>query len=1092
MEPTSVLLVEDNAKDAYLLNLLLNKTSEMHFDVQRTGCLDGALSTLHSDTPIDVVLLDLNLPDSAGLDTLRAVRQASPDTAIVVQTGIDADELGLEAMTLGAQDYLIKSQIDGTLLARSLRYAIERQQTVTELRESQRRIRTLFNSAQDAILFVDSERHCVDANPAAIELLGYECQELLTLRLDELAYKQQASKLVENWESLLASGTFRGECSVRRKDGAELEVELRAVAGIYPGKQLVIIRDMTQYRQAERELLHTKSRLERTFASLNEAVLVLKPDDRTILTCNPAVETIFGYRPEELVGESVAKLHVNREAFDDFGEAARPHLTAEGMYRDELQMRCKDGRLLTADVTVTAMHEKGNDIDGLVKVIRDVTDRRAAEAAERDQRALAEALRDTAAAINSSLDLDTVLERILSNVVRVLPYDATEVMLLQGRSAYIVRSQGYTHNGYNQNELHHHLFPLDEYDNLDEMALTCKPSVIPNVDDFPGWIGLPFATWAKSFAGAPIYREGELMGFVNVLSKTPDHYSEADGERLQAFADQVAIAIRNARQYEVEQQRRRFAETLRRISFDFNSTLSLDAVFNLILTRLHDVLDFDSASIMRSQDGNCEVVAVDGFQHPEEKIGIRIPIDSRYPNHYVINQQRPLAMPDVSKVYPLFYEYGAANGHGPVKSWLGTPLVVNDETIGMLTLNRQAVQPFTDEEINLVSAFANHAARAIDNARLYEELESHSSHLAEAVDEATRELRHTLERFEAIMHNNPDGVLLLTPQGMIETSNPTAEELFGYTGSTLNTIPIEELVEIESQGNLKHALAAVRERQLTQRLEVTARRQDKMTFQAEVALAPISEGGRLLGIVCSLRDVSAFHAVEQMKDALISTAAHELRTPVTSIQGFSELLLTRQLDEPRQERYLGFIQQQSKQLARIIDDLLDIAKLESGHGLELNPTPIDLEPIIDEAVRPFIDVHPDHTFRVMHLNRLPPVFGDPFRLNQVINNLVSNAVKYSPDGGPIYIKTRVAPNYLMVSVEDKGVGIKPEQMGQLFERFYRADTSNTAAGGTGLGLTICKLIIEGHGGEIWVDSTYGEGSTFTFTLPLSGSEAPAE
>lgn len=259
-----------------------------------------------------------------------------------------------------------------------------------------------------------------------------------------------------------------------------------------------------------------------------------------------------------------------------------------------------------------------------------------------------------------------------------------------------------------------------------------------------------------------------------------------------------------------------------------------------------------------------------------------------------------------------------------------------------------------------------------------------------------------------------------------------------------------------------------------------------------------NEMGEIYRLVGVMDDITERKRVEQelqeinrLKTVFLSTAAHELRTPLTSIQGFSEILLTRQLEPARQKRYMSLINEQSTHLARIVDDLLNVSRLEAMRHLALNVETVNMADLINNVLIPFTESSPAHPITVQGLESCPGTTGDPFRLSQVVKNLVSNAVKYSPNGGPITIRGACTPGFLQISVQDSGIGITREQQSHLFEKFYRADASNTAIGGTGLGLAISKLIIELHGGKIWAESEYQHGSTFFFTLPLPG-EKPVE
>ena len=224
--------------------------------------------------------------------------------------------------------------------------------------------------------------------------------------------------------------------------------------------------------------------------------------------------------------------------------------------------------------------------------------------------------------------------------------------------------------------------------------------------------------------------------------------------------------------------------------------------------------------------------------------------------------------------------------------------------------------------------------------------------------------------------------------------------------------------------------------------------------------------------------------LNQLKTEFLSTAAHELRTPLTSIMGFSEILLTRQIDEERQTRFMTMIKDEATHLSNTIDDLLDISRLEAGRGLEIASEPIDMANLMNEVIPPFVETNPKHQFLFKGLQEYPPLEGDPFRIAQVGKNIISNAVKYSPEGGRIIIHSRVVEDHLEISVRDEGIGMTKTQQEHLFEKFYRADASNTSISGTGLGLVISKTIIELHGGKIWIESEAGVGTTVFIWLPL--------
>ncbi len=227
--------------------------------------------------------------------------------------------------------------------------------------------------------------------------------------------------------------------------------------------------------------------------------------------------------------------------------------------------------------------------------------------------------------------------------------------------------------------------------------------------------------------------------------------------------------------------------------------------------------------------------------------------------------------------------------------------------------------------------------------------------------------------------------------------------------------------------------------------------------------------------------------INHLKSELLTTI-HELRTPLTSVLGLSEMLLASDLGPSHRRRCLHIITEQSAHLTRIVDDLLEIYRLEAKPTFELNLESVSIFRLMRDVVLPFAEVTSIHDIHFEGVEGLSPVKGDPFRLAQVGRNLLSNAIKYSPQGGRITIRARVVTNFVEISVQDEGVGMTRAQQEPLFEPFYRADAYNLAIGGTGLGLAISKMIIERHGGKIWVESEQGTGTTVYFTLPAADDD----
>ena len=239
--------------------------------------------------------------------------------------------------------------------------------------------------------------------------------------------------------------------------------------------------------------------------------------------------------------------------------------------------------------------------------------------------------------------------------------------------------------------------------------------------------------------------------------------------------------------------------------------------------------------------------------------------------------------------------------------------------------------------------------------------------------------------------------------------------------------------------------------------------------------------------------------LDLMKDEFLSTVSHELRTPLTSIKGAAEILLKfRDVDHETQLEFLGIIDSESDRLTRLINDVLDLARMESG-DTEWHMSPVDLPAAIETAVNGThaLAINKNVTVKTGHSNNLPEVYSDPDKLVQVITNLLSNAIKFTPSGGLIHVESRLVPDddpktgirLVEVTVSDNGVGIPATDLELIFDRFQQAGSSlSDRPKGTGLGLAICKEIVVQLGGEIWAESDLGKGSTFLFTVPVVGNE----
>lgn len=345
---------------------------------------------------------------------------------------------------------------------------------------------------------------------------------------------------------------------------------------------------------------------------------------------------------------------------------------------------------------------------------------------------------------------------------------------------------------------------------------------------------------------------------------------------------------------------------------------------------------------------------------------------------------------------------------------------------------------------------------------------------------ALAETRDARGKLDAILHSVCDPLIVVDRRHQVVLVNRAAEELLGVCLYQSLGLALDQAISDTSlQGQVKAALRSGE----SGRRDFTFSEQGRTrVFQARTSI--LQDENRPAGTVILMHEVTREREVERMKSEFVSTAAHELQTPLTAIIGFAELLLSNnELTAEVRRESLQFVQKKAERLSRIVDDLLDIGKIETKRKLELFPEEVDVNQLLRQVVRAF-DLRPGHRLELT-LPEAPILLRlDQRRIVQALENILGNAVKYSPAGGLIRVCGRCEEGTYRVSITDQGIGMSEAQRERVFERFYRGDTSDTSSGGTGLGMSIARNNIEAHGGTIWVESKPGEGTQVHFRLPL--------
>jgi len=392
----------------------------------------------------------------------------------------------------------------------------------------------------------------------------------------------------------------------------------------------------------------------------------------------------------------------------------------------------------------------------------------------------------------------------------------------------------------------------------------------------------------------------------------------------------------------------------------------------------------------------------------------------------------------------------------------------------------------------------------------------------EAQDRATHQESSMESRYRKLLHAAPDAILEVNEEGRILILNEAVERMFGYSRAELLGLNVDHLVPASMRsGHSQHRAAYAKRpntRPMGTGLELQGQRKDGSLFPVEISLSPNWIEGSL-HVIASVRDITERKAVEnriqalreqytaeltmkneqlearnreveqanRLKNEFLASMSHELRTPLHTIIGFSELL-AEQLEGPlgeKQQRFVGHILQDARHLLELINEILDISKIESGR-LELKRESFDFSQCVEEVLAGIRHQAATKNITLENKNRFQSsLYADRLRVKEILYNLLSNAVKFTPEGGRVWVEGSSEGGTLHVSVRDTGIGIPEQEHPSIFEKFYQVgDASGGTREGTGLGLPITKHLVELHGGTISVESRPGQGSSFRLTFPL--------
>ena len=581
-----------------------------------------------------------------------------------------------------------------------------------------------------------------------------------------------------------------------------------------------------------------------------------------------------------------------------------------------------------------------------------------------------------------------------------------------------------------------------------------------------------------SYLGVPIIVGKQAIGVISVQSlEQAGYFDEDDVRLLNTIAANVGAALRNAQLYQETQQRADEMAALTEIGREISATLDLENVLERIATRAKDLLNARTATIrLLQEDGLLPTVVAIG-KYAEKHRGTEIRMGEGITGN-VAKSGRAEIINDPRKDERIMHIPGTPDEEEEFEAIIFAPLKIGDRVIGVMALWRdlRVAGPFSEGDLKFLESLARQAAIAIENARLFEEVQ--------------REKLYS----EALVQNSPVAIITCDLENRVVSWNPASESLFGYRAEEAIGVHLVDLISGDTD-YFKELRDGGRVKTVTQRY-----RKDGSPVDVDLMAVPVIMEGKQVGLVAIYHDITELlrarheaEAANEAKSAFLATMSHEIRTPMNGVIGMTSLLLDTDLD-PEQRDFTETIRNSGEALLTVINDILDFSKIEAGK-MELEDQPFDLRNCLESALDLLKLTASEKGVELAYQmeSDVPPVIvGDITRLRQVLINLLNNGLKFTERGEVVLsVATEAVPIHsdgpytLHFSICDTGIGIPPDRLDRLFQAFSQVDASTSRKyGGTGLGLAISKRLSELMGGEMWVESVAGEGTTFHFTIAV--------
>ena len=673
--------------------------------------------------------------------------------------------------------------------------------------------------------------------------------------------------------------------------------------------------------------------------------------------------------------------------------------------------------------------------------------------------------------IASAEDLPNLWEPLLEVVLKALKVDAGTLMTLEGD--FLVRrvAIGMGQDIMKEPPIHHSRGGISW-----GVVKSKKPKVL--TDLLKEKVASKVLTETMhSLVTVPMMVRHQTIGVMSVFTRKERNFNQKDVDLFASIANQAAVAIASIRSAELlEENRQRLAEleALNELSKSISTLFNFEETLFSIVGLITRTLRADKGTLVLYSNEEKLLRAVKpAFGLSESQVrDFRTRSDEGATGQAFCKGVPIMANKIDEETDQTLKRAGILD----VKSLLAAPLKVKSQTLGVIHIFSKNENNFRQDDLRLFTILSSQAAIVVNSSKML------------------REVEEERKKDSALLASIGEGVLAVDKEERIILLNPAGERTTGFLQEELLGKTIVEALAFwdkEKQAiqtkdlPIPKVLADGKTLTLS---EIYLKRRDGSLFPAYVSVAATRDADdKIIGAIVVFRDITHELEVEQMKQELISIATHELRTPITGIKGYLDMILSDDAGEisPELKEMLEEITKINQRLGDLVDDLLNVGRIEQGR-IEIKPVPLDLVKLIEEVVKELqIQAKDKQLILDYKKQEIPQVKADLERTRQVLINLIGNAIKYT-EQGVVTVSTEKKEKEVVVHVQDTGIGMSVEVQKKLFGKFYRVKTEKTRQiTGTGLGLWITKQLVEKQGGKIWVESAEGKGSTFSFSLPVA-------